>query len=67
MAADNFKLTIHMVSSLDGYIAKKDNNVAWFETADTYDNGVDVTEQEAAEFLKKIDCYIMVPALMNWL
>jgi len=29
-----FKVTIHMVSSLDGIIAKKDNSVSWFETAD---------------------------------
>jgi len=46
-----------MVSSLDGYIAKKDNSVAWFETVDHYENGV--TEEDAVEFLKSIDCYIM--------
>ena len=57
MATDLFKLTIHMVSSLDGYIAKKDNSVSWFETSDNYENGV--TEEDAAEFLKSIDCYIM--------
>jgi len=55
--ADVFKLTIHMVSSLDGYIARKDNNVAWFETTDSFENGV--TEQDAVEFLKTIDCYVM--------
>ncbi|MCR8560668.1 dihydrofolate reductase family protein [Mucilaginibacter sp. BJC16-A38] len=54
-----FKLTIHMVSSLDGYIAKKDNSVSWFETSDTYEKGINVTEQDTAEFLKTIDCYIM--------
>jgi dihydrofolate reductase len=59
MATDTFKITIHMVSSLDGYIAKKDNSVSWFETTDTYEKGVTVTEQDAAEFLKTIDCYIM--------
>lgn len=59
MPATPFKLTIHMVSSLDGYIAKKDNSVSWFETVDQYENGVSVTEQQAADFLKKIDCYIM--------
>jgi dihydrofolate reductase len=46
-----------MVSSLDGYIAKKDNSVSWFETVDNYENGV--TGQDAAAFLKTIDCYIM--------
>jgi dihydrofolate reductase len=59
MVDDTFKLTIHMVSSLDGYIAKKDNSVSWFETADHYEQGVHVTEQDAQEFLKTIDCYIM--------
>jgi dihydrofolate reductase len=59
MATDQFKITIHMVSSLDGYIAKKDNSVSWFETADNYEKGVTVTEQDAAEFLKTIDCYVM--------
>ena len=46
-----------MVSSLDGYIAKKDNSVAWFETTDHYENGV--TGLDAAEFLKTIDCFVM--------
>lgn len=59
MAAELFKLTIHMVSSLDGYIAKIDNSVGWFETADHYEQGINVTNEEATEFLKKIDCYIM--------
>lgn len=48
-----------MVSSLDGYIAKKDNSVSWFETADRYDKGITVTEEAAQEFLKTIDCYVM--------
>lgn len=48
-----------MVSSLDGIIAKKDNSISWFETADHYEKGVTVTEKDAAEFLKKIDCYVM--------
>ena len=46
-----------MVSSLDGYIAKKDNSVSWFETSDNYENGV--IGQDAVEFLKTIDCYLM--------
>src|SRR5690242_11309321 len=54
-----FKVTIHMVSSLDGIIAKKDNSVAWFETSDYYEKGVEVTGHDAEEFLKTIDCYIM--------
>lgn len=48
-----------MVSSLDGYIARKDNSISWFETSDSYEKGITVTKEEAKEFLKKIDCYIM--------
>src|SRR6185437_3003652 len=59
MTTDEFKLTIHMVSSLDGIIAKKDNSVSWFETSDHYDKGIEVTKQEVDEFLKTIDCYVM--------
>jgi dihydrofolate reductase len=57
MTTDAFKVTIHMVSSLDGIIAKKDNSVSWFEIADYYDKGV--SEQDPEEFLKTIDCYVM--------
>jgi len=59
MENNAFKLTIHMVSSLDGFIAKKDNSVSWFETVDSYEKGVTLTEQDMAEFLKSIDCYVM--------
>jgi dihydrofolate reductase len=57
MAMSSFKITIHMVSSLDGIIAKKDNSVSWFETSDTYEKGITVEDVEG--FLKSIDCYVM--------
>lgn len=57
MTTDEFKITIHMVSSLDGIIAKKDNSVSWFETSDNYDKGV--VGEDPEEFLKTIDCYVM--------
>jgi dihydrofolate reductase len=57
MSTPLFKITIHMVSSLDGIIAKKDNSVSWFDTSDYYEKGV--TGQNAEEFLKTIDCYVM--------
>jgi dihydrofolate reductase len=57
MTPDTFKITIHMVSSLDGIIAKKDNSVSWFETSDNYEKGV--SGQNPEEFLKTIDCYVM--------
>jgi dihydrofolate reductase len=59
MTTGSFTVTIHMVSSLDGFIAKKDNSISWFETSDHYEQGVTVTEQNATEFLKKIYCYVM--------
>jgi dihydrofolate reductase len=33
--------------------------VSWFDTADFYEKGVELTEQDTMEFLKKIDCYVM--------
>lgn len=53
------KVTIHMVSSLDGFIAKKDGDVSWLQSADTYEKGVTLTEEYIAEFIKSIDCYVM--------
>ena len=46
-----------MVASLDGMIAKKDNSVSWFETPDTFEQGV--IGENVGEFLKTIDCYVM--------
>jgi len=52
-------ITIHIVASLDGFIAKKDNDVSWFETKDEYDKGVTLTAEQMQDFVKTIDCYIM--------
>lgn len=57
MATETFKITIHMVSSMDGIIARKDNTVGWFETTDFYEKGV--AGQDPEEFLSTIDCYVM--------
>lgn len=57
MATGIFKLTIHMASSLDGIIAKKDNDVSWFETSGNYEKGIH--EPATEEFLKSIDCFVM--------
>lgn len=59
MATGKFTLTIHMVSSLDGMIAKKDNSISWFETSDYYEKGVELTDEDTSKFLKAIDCYVM--------
>jgi dihydrofolate reductase len=51
-------VTLHMVSSLDGIIAKKDNSVAWLsDSGDIYENGVpDDSDEEAVE---AIDCFVL--------
>lgn len=55
-----YAVTLHVVSSLDGFIAKKDNTVAWLETpGNMYEAGVSITDEEAAEFVKAIDCYVL--------
>ncbi len=48
-----------MVSSLDGFIAKKDGSVSWMHSKDTYEKGIELTKEYIAKFLKSIDCYIM--------
>jgi len=40
-----FKVTIHMVSTLDGIIPKKDNSVSWFGTVDYYERGFTIQDQ----------------------
>lgn len=57
MRVNEFRLTLHMVSSLDGMIARKDNSISWFETSGSYDKGV--AGEDPVEFLKTIDCYVM--------
>jgi dihydrofolate reductase len=53
-------VTLHMVSSIDGFIAKRDNSVAWLETAGSaYEAGASLSEEEIAAFVKTIDCYVM--------
>ena len=51
-------ITLHMVSSLDGFIAKHDNSVSWLDTTgDVYENGV--SEGNPEEVLSAIDCYVL--------
>ena len=52
-----FTLTIHMVSSLDGFVAKHDNSVGWFETPDHFEDGLDPMAAYAA--MQKVDAYVM--------
>jgi dihydrofolate reductase len=54
------RVTLHVVSSLDGFIARKDNSVSWLEAKRrVYEAGVSISEEEAANFVKAIDCYVL--------
>jgi len=58
--ANGRSVTLHMVSSLDGFIAKRDNSVSWLEsTGSVYEPGVSISEEQAGAFLKAIDCYVL--------
>ena len=39
MANSDSHVTIHMVASLDGFIARKDGRVDWLETSDEFVEG----------------------------
>jgi dihydrofolate reductase len=53
-------VTLHVVASLDGFIAKKDNSVSWMDSpGDAYEAGVSISEEEAANFVKAVDCYVL--------
>ena len=50
-------VTLHVVSSLDGFIAKKDNSVSWMDSSgDVYERGI---TEDGAEVLQSIDCYVL--------
>ena len=54
------KITLHVVASLDGMIASKDNTVRWFEESEgVYEGGVSFGPEQIAAFLKSIDCYVL--------
>ena len=52
-------VTIHMVASLDGFIARRDGSVDWLETADEFVDGDTMAPGFVEAFLKTIDCYVM--------
>jgi dihydrofolate reductase len=58
--ANRRSITLHMVSSLDGFIAKNDNSVSWLDSSGSvYEAGDSISEEEAAAFVKTIDCYVL--------
>ena len=51
-------VTLHMVSSLDGIIAKKDNSVSWLDSSgDVYEKGV--SENTGEDVVTAIDCFVL--------
>jgi dihydrofolate reductase len=51
-------VTLHVVSSLDGFIARNDNSVSWLDSAgDVYERGV--AEDGAEEVTNAIDCFVL--------
>ena len=59
MAVADSRVTIHMVASLDGFIARRDGSVDWLETADEFTDGVTFEPGYVEAFLETIDCYVM--------
>jgi len=58
--ATGTRVTLHVVSSLDGFIARRDNSVSWLDVQGTvYEAGVSISEEEAASFVKGIECYVL--------
>lgn len=53
------RLTLHVVSSLDGFIARKDNDVSWMDSSIVYERGVSLSAEQITAFLKTIDCYLL--------
>ena len=53
------RVTIHMVASLDGFIARNDGMMDWLETKDSFEEGKTLDPQFIQEFLASIDCYVM--------
>ena len=48
-----------MAASLDGFIARNDGSVDWMETHDDFAEGETLDPSYIADFLSKIDCYVM--------
>lgn len=53
------RVTVHMVASVDGFIARRDGGIDWMEVSDHYANGVAMQPDAVAAVLASIDCYVM--------
>ena len=59
MTKGDARVTIHMATSLDGYIAREDGRVDWMETKDEFKHGEVLDPEYVRTFLSRIDCYVM--------
>lgn len=58
MNTNESTVTLHVVSSLDGFIARKDNTVSWMDSPDgVYEKGV--SEGDAVDAIEPIDCFVL--------
>ncbi|HEX4665125.1 MAG TPA: dihydrofolate reductase family protein [Chthoniobacterales bacterium] len=55
----NSQVTIHMVATLDGFVARRDGSVDWLETSDEFPGGETMDPAFVEAFLETIDCYVM--------
>ena len=58
MATTDARVTIHMVASLDGFIARRAGRVDWLETSDEFAGGDTLDPAFVEAFLNTIDCYV---------
>src|SRR5271165_3202623 len=55
---NSLTVTLHVVSSLDGFIARYDNSVSWLDiSGEVYEKGV--SEEDDEEVIRAIDCYVL--------
>ena len=59
MDGQSSKITLHMVCSLDGFIAKTDGDISRMHRTHAYEKGVSLTEEDIEKFLAGVDCYLM--------
>lgn len=58
MSADQSTVTLHVVASLDGFIARKDNSVSWMDNpVDVYEKGI--SEDDPVDSDPPIDCFVL--------
>ena len=58
MNVNKSTVTLHVVSSLDGFIARNDNSVSWLDSVgDVYERGI--AEDSAEEVTNAIDCFVL--------